>query len=78
LTRLVEILRWHVDGLPEGRPRDSELLFPSREGSFHARSVLDKPFREVAKAAGIAKHITPKAMRRTFQDRPAQLRSRTS
>jgi hypothetical protein len=65
---LVDILRWHIDRLPEGPQRDSELLFPSITGGFHARSVLDKPFREVAKAAGIKKHITPKAMRRTFQD----------
>ncbi len=65
---LLEILRWHSDRLPDGPQRESELLFPSREGSFHTRSLLDKPFRVVAKAAGIKKHITPKAMRRTFQD----------
>jgi hypothetical protein len=65
---LIEILRWHIDRLPAGPQRDSELLFPSIFGGFHARSLLDKPFREVAKAAGITKHITPKAMRRTFQD----------
>jgi integrase len=65
---LVEILRWHIDRLPEGPQQASDLLFPSIVGGFHARSVLDKPFREVAKAAGIKKRITPTAMRRTFQD----------
>lgn len=74
---VIELLRWHVDQLPEEGPaRDSELLFPSDEGGFRAASVLDKPFRAVARAAGIRKHITPRAMRRTFQDlaRAAEVR----
>ncbi len=33
-----------------------------------ARSALDKPFAAVSKAMGLAKHVTPRAMRRTFQD----------
>ena len=66
---LVEILRWHVDTLPEeGSQHESELLFPSLTGGFRAPSVLDKPFRVVRKALGLRKRITPRAMRRTFQD----------
>ena len=31
-------------------------------------SALDKPFAKVAAVMKLKKHITPKAMRRTFQD----------
>jgi integrase len=65
---VMEILRWHVENLPEGPMRDSELLFPSETGGFRACSCLDKPFREVARAMGLSKRLTPRAMRRTFQD----------
>lgn len=73
---LVAILRWHIDTLPEGPMADSELLFPSETGGFRAPSVLDKPFRAVAKELGLRKHLTAKAMRRTFQDlaRAAEVR----
>lgn len=65
---LVELLRAHVDALPPGPMLDSALLFPSVTGGFRAPSVLDKPFKAVAKAIGLRKRITPKGMRRTFQD----------
>ncbi len=65
---LVDILRWHVDQLPEGPMQTSNLLFPSRTGEFRAPSVLDKPIRDIAREAGIKKHLTAKLMRRTFQD----------
>ena len=65
---LVDVLRWHVDRLPEGPMRKSELLFPSETGGFLSRSTLDKPMARVAKLMGLTKAITPKAMRRTFQD----------
>jgi integrase len=65
---LVAVLRWHIDTLPEGPMTESELLFPSETGSFRAPSALDKPFAAVSKAIGLRKHITPRAMRRTFQD----------
>src|SRR4051812_38182125 len=35
---------------------------------FRSASALDKPFREVGKAINLRKRITPRAMRRTFQD----------
>jgi integrase len=66
---LMEVLKWHVDTqLPPGAMRDSDLLFPSELGGFRTRSVLDKPFRAVAAAIGLKKKITPRGMRRSFQD----------
>jgi integrase len=64
----MEVLEWHVDRLPDGLMKDSELLFPSETGEFRACSSLDKPFVEVVTALGLKKRITPRAMRRTFQD----------
>jgi integrase len=37
-------------------------------GGFISPSALDEPMREIARLAGIKTHITPKAMRRTFND----------
>jgi integrase len=72
---LMDILREHVVALDEEgrRPKPSsrsksDLLFPSRTGGFLARSCLDKPFADVCGVLGLAKRVTPKAMRRTFQD----------
>jgi hypothetical protein len=64
----MDILRWHVDGLPEGPMHESELLFPSRSGGYRAPSCLDKPIEDIAEKAEIAKTLTPRFMRRTFQD----------
>lgn len=64
---LVDILRWHAGQLKDAMA-ESELLFPSDTGGFRSASCLDKPFREVAKAIGLTKKVTPRAMRRTFQD----------
>lgn len=65
---LVAILRQHVAEIPAGPMRDSELLFPSREGTLLGKSSLVRPFRKVREALGLTKRITPRAMRRTFQD----------
>jgi len=66
---LLEVLRWHVDTqLLPGPERESELLFPSETGGFRSRSCLIGPFKKVAKAIGLTKPITPRAMRRSFQD----------
>ena len=48
--------------------RESVLLFPSETGGFRAPSCLDKPFADVASAMELGKRITPRGMRRTFQD----------
>lgn len=71
---VLDVLREHVAQLEAPYPvgtwqqRKSELLFPSREGRLLSRSCLQKPFDRVTKACGLAKTITPRAMRRTFQD----------
>ena len=74
---IIEILKWHVAQLPPRGPmRKSELLFPSETGGYHAPSFLDKPFRQVTEELKLRKHLTPRAMRRTFQDlaRAAEVR----
>ncbi len=65
---LMEVLEWHVDRLAEGPMKESTLLFPSETGGFRSASCLDKPFEEVVTALKLKKRITPRAMRRTFQD----------
>ena len=66
---VVSVLRWHVEKQLITREMErSELLFPSEVGTFRHNSVLAKPFRAIAKAMGLKKQISPKAMRRSFQD----------
>lgn len=66
---LLDVLRWHVNEQILHTPmRKSDLLFPSVTGGFRARSVLDKPFREVGKLIGLTFNFTPRGMRRTYQD----------
>jgi hypothetical protein len=67
---LMDILRWHVEQLETAVApmRDSNLLLPSDTGEFRAASCLDRPFGDITKAIGLKKHITPRAMRRTFND----------
>lgn len=65
---VLDILRWHVANLPAGPMADSELLFPSEIGRYRAASALDKPFDGVCERLKLDKAITPRAMRRTFQD----------
>lgn len=64
----LQVLREHADALPEGPMRDSNLLFPAITGGTRSRSVLDKPFRRVLRELGWTLKLTPKGMRRTFQD----------
>jgi integrase len=66
---LTDVLRWHVnEQLLPRKMRESELLFPAVTGGLRARSCLDKPFAEVGAAIGLPYSVTPRAMRRTFQD----------
>jgi site-specific recombinase XerC len=66
---LVDVLRWHIaTQLTTDAMRASQLLFPAEDGRFRTRSALKKPFAAVADAMGLTKNVTPKAMRRTFQD----------
>ena len=65
---VMAILRWHTDRLPAGPMQESDLLFPSDTGGFRSPTVLDKPFKDICKHLSLGKKVTPKAMRRTFQD----------
>ena len=66
---LVDILRWHIaTQLLTPEQQASELLFPAEDGRFRSRSALKKPFATVPAALDLKKHVSPKAMRRTFQD----------
>ena len=66
---VMHVLRWHLDKQLVTREMErSELLFPSETGGFRSNSALAKPFRAVAKSMGLTKQISPKAMRRSFQD----------
>lgn len=73
-TKLIDVLRWHVESLPEGPMRDSDLLFPSTKGGFRSAGVLDKPFFNITLALQADEDldfdywVSPKGMRRTFQD----------
>ena len=62
------VLRWHADRLPAGPMQESDLLFPSETGGFRSPTVLDKPFKDICQHLCLGKKVTPKAMRRTFQD----------
>jgi integrase len=66
---LMDVLQWHVEHqIPVRIAAESDLLFPSETGGFRSRSVLDKPFREVAAAIKLGRRVTPRGMRRTYQD----------
>lgn len=72
-------LREHLDRLDEIAAREkatdtdramaeSPYLFPSETGGMRSRSALDKPFASVCAAIDLPLKLTPKGMRRTFQD----------
>jgi integrase len=66
---VMSVLQWHVDKQLITRAMErSELLFPSEVGGFRSNSALTKPFREIAQTVGTKKRISPKSMRRSFQD----------
>lgn len=63
------VLKWHVDTqLKTAEQQDSDLLFPSIVGGFRSPSVLNKPLADVAEELGLAKKISQRALRRTFND----------
>ncbi len=73
----MHVLQWHVDTqLRTPEQQASELLFPASDGRFRSPSVLKKPFAEVGQELGLTKHVTPRALRRTFNDlaRAAQVK----
>ncbi len=67
-AEVIDVLRWHVDTQLSGTQERSDLLFPSETGGFRAASALKEPFRDVVDAMGLDYPLTPRGMRRTFQD----------
>lgn len=45
-----------------------DLLFPAITGGFRTQKVLNVPIAETAAELGIKKHLTQRALRRTFND----------
>lgn len=70
---VMDILKQHMTDYTG----NSELLFPSTIGGIRSRSALDKPFAAIAAAMKLKFHLSPRGMRRSFQDlaREAQIES---
>jgi integrase len=66
-SEVLDVLKAHVASL-EGKAAASDLLFPTDEGKIRTRNILDKPFRAIVAEMGLTMKVTPRAMRRTFQD----------
>jgi len=64
---VMRVLREHVASL-EGPMARSDYLFPSKTGGLRARSVLDKPFAAVIRALKWELDLSPRGLRRTFND----------
>jgi integrase len=65
---LLDVLRAHVVKWCEPSGAKTDLLFPSTRGGNRSPSCLDKPFAQVGTTIGLPFKLTPRAMRRTFQD----------
>lgn len=65
---LLDEARRHVEALPEGPAQRSDLLFPTAKGKLRSRTVLTKPFAAIVAALEVAYRVTPRAMRRSFND----------
>ncbi len=65
----IDVLKWHVETQFEtDEQRASDLLFPAQSGAMRCTSVLRKPFAEMTIEMQLGKEITPRALRRTFND----------
>ena len=72
---VLSILRWHLETqLLTEEQAASDLLFPAEDGRPRSESVLKKPFAAVRALMGLRKKVTPRAMRRTFNDLARQAR----
>lgn len=75
---LIAVIDEHMTML-DMRPvtRESEFLFPSPfSGKMISKAALNRPFREIAKEMGLTKKLSPRAMRRTYQDLADEARLR--
>jgi integrase len=64
---VLEVLREHAASL-SGKAAESDLLFPNEKGGLRTRNVLAKPFAAIGAELGLSFRLTPKGMRRTFND----------
>ena len=65
---LADVLLWHIGRFNQAQ-LDSGLLFPDEAGKlFNARTTMRFAMPRAARLAGITKHISPRCMRRTYQD----------
>lgn len=64
---LCDVLDEHISSL-RGHQAAGDLLFSKPDGSVVCREQLVRAFRRAAKEIGIKHKVTPRAMRRTFQD----------
>ncbi len=64
---VLDVLRAHAGAL-EGAMAKSDLLFPSESGGLRTRNVLAKPFAAIGAELKLAFKLTPRGMRRTFND----------
>jgi integrase len=66
---LIDVLRWHVETqLETPEQQASDLLFPKEDGGLRSESSLKKAFATVRTLIGLKKSISPRGMRRTFND----------
>jgi hypothetical protein len=65
---LLEVLRWHVEQIPEGAPRDSNYLFPSEKGTPRLAQVMNGPFADISQRMGLSFILSVSGMRRTYND----------
>jgi integrase len=64
---VMNAMKAHAERLRGSRKR-SDLLFPSKRGGLMSRSALDKPFQAISEKIKLRFTLTPRGMRRTYQD----------
>jgi Ribonuclease toxin, BrnT, of type II toxin-antitoxin system len=68
-SEVMGVLRWHLaTQLTTPEQKASELLFPAEDGAMRSVSFQKKAFATIGALIGLKKRITPRAMRRTFND----------
>ena len=67
--RLMQVLQWHVDTqLTTPEQRQGELLFSANDGGLFNEHCLRQPFVKVCSLIGLPMRLTPRGLRRTFND----------
>jgi hypothetical protein len=68
-SEVMEVLRWHVQTqLATPEQVESDLLFSAADGGFLNEHCLRQPFAKVGSLIGLPMKLTPRGMRRTFND----------